>query len=482
MQLGPVRGPERHLPVAEHPGALPAVTDAALAYNSVVSSPLLLEGVEIAEHLPGEPERGPLPAPRLAIAVLGRLVLVATLSVLATAALPLFAVGVLVKGRPPNVPATAQVARYLRYTWTVRPPRWSRPLLHRLWLTLEILRKLVSIPLWGLAWFIDEVLYGRRLDAAAVVEPLVKVSAARSGSTQMARYLEEDPHLVSPNVLQMVFPYLWLWRLAASTIGRVISPEAVNRKFIASLPPEFIERHEGDLFHTDTFEVSLYSCHLNGLSMHLGPEVLRDEFAMGEAAPWNRRQWEHDFVELFDRIARKTLVWNGAADGSRRVFIKGHFLAAADALERRFPDARFLTMVRHPSKRLRSAINYLRANPVAPALGPAPWSTVGPAIAQTEARYCEVEQAWFCRENGARRCVVRFTDFVEDLEGTMRKVYRECLDLDELPPHVPREHTPRRRTSYLLDRSLDRVGVDRTAFEARLAGYIEWSISPCSRS
>jgi hypothetical protein len=72
----------------------------------------------------------------------------------------------------------------------------------------------------------------------------------------------------------------------------------------------------------------------------------------------------------------------------------------------------------------------------------------------------------------------------------MHKVYRECLDTEELPPHVPRQHPPRKRTQYLLDRSLAQVGVNEAALDARLAPYIAWcregsqcsgSIAPNSR-
>ncbi len=56
----------------------------------------------------------------------------------------------------------------------------------------------------------------------------------------------------------------------------------------------------------------------------------------------------------------------------------------------------------------------------------------------------------------------------------MRKVYRECLDTDTLPDHVPRVHTPRDRTRYLIDRSLEQLQIDEVALNARLARYIVW--------
>ena len=41
-----------------------------------------------------------------------------------------------------------------------------------------------------------------------VIEPRFVISAGRGGSTQITRYLEEDPKLVASNILQCMFPYL----------------------------------------------------------------------------------------------------------------------------------------------------------------------------------------------------------------------------------------------------------------------------------
>jgi hypothetical protein len=67
---------------------------------------------------------------------------------------------------------------------------------------------------------------------------------------------------------------------------------------------------------------------------------------------------------------------------------------------------------------------------------------------------------------------------VKDLEAAMARIYRECLDQDTLPPHVPRVHEPRKRADYLLDRSLDQVGIDRAALDQRLAAYVAWCRDP----
>jgi hypothetical protein len=380
-------------------------------------------------------------------------------------------------GRAPNVPRGRQLARYLRLAWTVRPPPPGLSPYDRAWLSLSVLRLTATVPWFGTAWLLDEVLYGERLRAVRIAAPLIEMSGARSGSTQLAHYLEEDPHLVAPTLLQCMFPFRWAWRLAAATIGRVVAPETIRERALAGMPPAFHERHETDPFRTDTFEIPVMTRHCNHLSLRLGPDVLAEDFALGPRTPPNHAFWEEDFMGLFDGIARKVLLDAEPGPDGRppRLFIKGHFLAAAPFLERRYPDAVFLTVIREPGPRLRSTVNFLRSTPFHEALGgPPPWGWLGAGIAKSEAAYCEIEQAWFTRPDGPRRCVVRFSDYVRDLEGTMARVYRECLGLSTLPAHVPREHTPRRRHGYTYDRSLAQVGVDEAALDARLAEYRAW--------
>ncbi len=389
---------------------------------------------------------------------------------------PLYWLGALLWYRPPNVPHFAQVRRYLQLTWTVHPPDPGLPIFSRCWLTLSIVQKVLLTPMLGLTWLVDELLYGHALDATPVVAPLFIVSAARSGSTQIGLYLEQDPSFAAPNILQCMFPYMWLWRLAPRTLGRFFTPDKVRTIIRANMPPELLERHEGDPFSMDTFDGAFYSFHFNHMAFQLGPEVTVEDFGFGKFAPHDRRLWEEDFVTLVDRVARKTLLQAGPApDGSpQRFLLKGHFLCGADALERQYPDAHFLTVIREPAPRLRSAINYMRVNPADPVLGPIPWPCLASALERTEVEYCEVEQAWFTRTSGARRCVIRFAEFVHDLPSAMHKVYQCCCDTETLPPHVPTRHAPRERKHYSVNRSLADLGIDEATLHARLASYVAW--------
>ena len=433
-------------------------------------------GNRTPEHLPGDPEESKTTALSFLIWLVRRTAGFVLLAIITAPLWPLYWLGALVWGSPPNVPKLWQVRRYLHLTWTIRPPSPGLPFGRRCLLTITILHKVALAPVLGIAWFLDELFFGRVLGSTTVVAPLIEISAARSGSTQLARYLEDDRRLATPNLLQIFFPYLWLWKLAPFTIGRIVSKDAFHRWLEQQLPQEFLERHEGDPFRTDTFDLALYTNHFNSLAFYLGSDVVVEDFGFARIAPHNRTLWEVEFIQLFDRIARKTLVYSGndIYGERRRFFVKGHFLCAADALDRKYPDASFICMIREPAARLQSAINYIRVNPHDSALGPIPWVWLTDALTRTETEYCEVEQEWFSRKDGTKRIVIRFADFVADLQATMLEVYGFCFGDTVLPPHVPHEHPPRERKNYRINRSLADLGVNESELNSRLASYIIW--------
>jgi len=427
------------------------------------------------DRLPGEPLRVRWSAAPFALRLLAHGVLLVLTGVLTAGLWPLFLLGIAVWGWPPHQPRPVEIRRVLRAAWTERPPPPGIPPLSRAWLILRVLLRVTLIPAHGLAWYLDELLYGRQLSDTPVVAPLIVLSAARSGSTQIARYLEQDPRLAAPSMMMSMAPYLWVWPIAAA-LGRFVSPDVARGLLRRLTTEEFHQRHEGDPFLTDTLEILFYNLQLRMLAPMLGPRVMSEDFVVAASAPHNRRFWEEDFVGYLDRLGRKTLLFSGSDAGgqSKRLFVKGHFLDAADALARRYPDAHFLTVIRAPASRLHSVLNHLHGNPFDESLGAVPWSWLAACMEDAAVSYCQLEQRWFTRAEGPARTVVRFTDYVADLEGTMGAVYRSCMGDDTLPAHVPTEHAPRERKNYAVNRTLQQVGIDPDALTHRLHEYCAW--------
>ncbi len=436
----------------------------------------IVPGVVHPDRLPGEPDRAASTGPlAMAVAAL-RLVLIMAIGLALSPLWLLVLLGAAVWGLPPNMVRPAQALYYLGLVWHRAPPEPGMSRLLEVRLSAAILRTLARAPLLGLAWMLDELLYGRALTAVEVRAPIIKISAARSGSTQLAHYIEQDPRVVSPGALQILAPYLWLWRLAAATVGRLVDKDTVRGWFERWMPLEFTERHELDAFGPDTFEIGLLTMHLNRFAPFLGPQVLVEELGQGAPGPTTDRLMTETFVALLDRTLRKTLLFAGNRP-EQRVFVKGHFLAAADALAARYPDGRFLTMTRQPSKRLRSMINFLWSNPMEPALGKPAWRFLVEGLAETERLYNQREMQWFGQAgqtDGPRRLALPFDAYVRDLESTMRAVYAHCFDEETLPDGVPTAHAPRERKNYSVDRSFAQLGLDGAAYDAAQPEYTAW--------
>ena len=388
---------------------------------------------------------------------------------------PVYGLLRLVLPRPPLLAPPGRFAHIARLiiTQEVPPPGIER--LDRWRLLLDLGLTAALAPITGLAWMLDEVLYRRELAAHPVSTPLFEISAWRSGSTRLAHLLHDDPGLAAPAVLQMFLPYLWLWRLARWLLGERVDRDAITRRIRGSVPPEFAERHEIDPWRADTYDVVFFRHQLVHYAMMLGPEAYLGEFSHRGVTASTKSMWEHDFVRMVEGLGRRTLAFAGPAPDGRpcRFFLKGHFLAAAPALAQRWPDAAFVTVIRAPAARFRSTLNYLRLSPDFFGLGPAPWSWIA-AHVPAEVAYNHAEMQWFTRDDGVCRCVLRFDEFVHDLPGALRRVYRDCLDADAPPPEVHLEHTAGRAGVYKVDHSLAALGVDVQALEAELEDYVAW--------
>lgn len=426
------------------------------------------------DRFPHEPLRVRAPAHRFA-PLLALRVMLAAFTTLATLALWIpFCLGALIWGWPPHQFRPRDVLRLMATALTARPPAPGIPPLTRAWILVRLWQGAALIPMHGLAWFLDEVLFRGALASRRVESPLVLLSAARSGSTQIAHYLEDDPSLVAPSLLQAMFPYLWLWRLGRGPLGRVIGRDRVVAFLAARVTEEYLERHEFAPFRSDTLEVGFYMPRLLGLTPLLGPAAALRELDCRRRSSESIRLWNEEFPRYVDGLGRRALAFSGGDAAKHRLFIKGHFLGAADALARLYPDARFLNVLRDPIKRIESTINHLHGNPIDEAVGAVPWTWLGQWLTEDQSNYCEVELAWFSRPDGPRRTTLQFTDYVADLEGTMALIYRECLDQSVVPPHVPRQHPPRQRSGYRVARTLEEVGIDREQVARRLADYQEW--------
>ena len=408
--------------------------------------------------------------------------------VLTTLSLPFwFLTGLLslIFGRPPKLVRPSQTWRFLRYTMC---PNLS--LSSRIDLTLTILLHTATSPVSGFCWLLDEILYGRQLNSLSITQPLFVLSAYRSASTEMARTLANDKRLfIAPTAIMCAFPYLWVWKLILWIIGDDYSGltiEEANGYLNKNFTKESLERHDNNHFEIDTFDGYFLSSHLNGLAYQLGPEVVVRELHTAAFIEENRSLFEECFVDFVDRIARKTMLFHGLTSQTsddRMFLLKGHFLQSANVLQRKYPDARFLTVLRDPMDRLKSGINHMAVNATL-WQGKAPrWDWLAKAYQQIEVEYCVREMEWYgnnCsiasdRMPGSKirnNChTVNFDKFVKNFDKTMKDVYKDLLQEETLSDFAAPSKVS---THYTIDRTLHDLGVDEAGLKSQLSDYYAW--------
>ena len=172
---------------------------------------------------------------RALLHVLKRLALLVGMCLLMAPLWPLYGLVRLFRPRPPILPSARRTLDTLGLILTVKAPEPGLRPLARLSLAIELLNRWAPTPAAGLAWALDDLLYGRALAQTEIHAPLFELSAARSGSTQLAHYLEDDPQIAAPNTLQGLFPYLWLWRLAPHAPAWLMTREKLGQKLLDRL-------------------------------------------------------------------------------------------------------------------------------------------------------------------------------------------------------------------------------------------------------
>lgn len=377
----------------------------------------------------------------------------------------------IVVSRPPNIPSPKTVRRYLKKAlFAHEEVRFTM----RIRLFLSMLLFLLFCPLLAFAWYLDDILY-RGYRKEAITKPLFLITGSRSGSTQLSQYLEDHPQIVSHPFLLQSFPYIWLWKLMPKLLGRWVSEEKVYTLLADAMRPEYLERKELHPFKPETYEVIFSVSQMVNHSFAMGPDMFAEGYGWGRPTPENSHFWQEDLVNNIDAIGKKLLYFSGPnLDGTpKTLLIKGHFLGSASMLEKKYPDAHFLTVLRHPSKRIRSIINFLRVAPEVCRNGATPWSWLVHHAQTVEVDYCLYEKEWYqARPNNTT--VIRFRDYVADLEQTLTTLSNRCLPHLDSTGFIHQSHVPRKRSGYSIDRSYTQLNMDEAALLEPLQDYIAW--------
>ena len=393
------------------------------------------------------------------------------------ASLPLFLLGLSIWGLPPIISPWSRFWKYFVAVFMEGTHEDNIPLVNRVIVFLTVLYTLTNAPLVGVFWFIDELLFPsyHKVD---LKEPIFFISAVRSGSTQLAQYIEEDEeNFIVPKVQETLCPFIWMWKLNIPPRDFAGTRPVLRNNMYA----EKIKRHNANFDKTNTMGAVVLDWHFGFTSSLLGARFLKWGFP--HVAPKDipiDQQFCNKLLSFIECITRKIYYYRGKP--SQHVLVKGHFLTIARTLEHRYPDAKFFTVVRDPAQRFQSTINFFRIISSQFGLSPASWQVLRDYTLATQIPYCE-EEMTFYYQSESNKLVIPFSLYTNNLTATLEKIYSLCnltipehmMSMANRAQHTSHDRSERRANyNPKLNRSLASMGVDEAKLREQLDDYINW--------
>ena len=407
---------------------------------------------------------------------------------LSATCLPIYLMGVLIWGLPATIPVWSRICKFFMAVFTEGKPEDNVPLTNRVITFVLILSIVIKIPVNGVCWFMDELLYPdyHKVD---IKEPVFFMTAPRSGSTQLCQYLEDDKeNFIIPMVGEALFPYIWFWRLFIPILAKFgITQQKFDTSYVYGFGIEAKKRHEVDFSKAATWDTLVGTWHLKIFSFCFGTSFFKWGYSYAKLdEPIDEKFYSSNFLLFTNRVLKKVIYMHGGP--KQCVLVKGHFLLAAELLKQQYPKAKFFAVIRQPLDRLHSHINLLRTisvnGPYTRVYGlvPPSWKVIRDYVISTQIYYCRQEMSFY-DNNQENQFVIPFTMYVNNLSATLQHIYSFCGIT--IPDHVVSKANKLQNTSHnrtklrasydpQLNRSLAGLGINEEEVKDYLTEYIEW--------
>ena len=372
--------------------------------------------------------------------------------------------------------------------FTEGEPEDNVPLTNRVITFVLILNVVVKIPVNGVCWFMDELLYPdyHKVD---IKEPVFFMTAPRSGSTQLCQYLEDDKeNFIIPTVGEALFPYIWFWRLFIPILTNFgITQQKFDTSYVCGFGIEAKKHHEVDFSKAATWDTLVGTWHLKLFSFCFGTSFFKWGYSYAKLdEPIDEKFYSSNFLLFTNRVLKKIIYMHGSP--KQCILVKGHFLLAAELLKQQYPKAKFFAVIRQPLDRLHSHINLLRTisvnGPYTKVYGlvPPSWKVIRDYVISTQIYYCRQEMSFYDNDQ-ENQLVVPFTMYVNNLSATLQHIYSFCGI--PIPDHVVSTAIKLQNTSHnraklrarydpQFNRSLAVLGINEEEVKEYLTEYIEW--------
>ena len=396
--------------------------------------------------------------------------------------LPLFVMGLFIWGMPPMIPTWPSYSRYFIAAFTEGKPEENIPITNRVLVFLMVLGSLIKIPIHGVCWYIDELIYSS-YHKVKIKKPVFMVTAPRSGSSQLQNYLQDDTmNFIAPTLAEGIIPYIWVWKLFTSVLIKLgLQDYFYNTSLFGT---EATKRHHVAILESETWDGILRSWYFGLCNFCLGSSFMCWGYSFARLRQPMNEDIIRSFMMFTDCVMKKVMYYRGKP--KQRMLLKGHFVVNARNIERKYPHAKFLAVVRNPVDRLSSFVNLMKLvaedTKTNNGLFPATWRVIRDYVVHTQVPYC-IQEMSFYKEPADNKLVIPFTMYVNNLSATLQRIYSFCdipISDDVISNAVRIQHTThdytRRRASYdpKFNKSLASLGVEEEKLKDYLNEYIEW--------
>ena len=271
----------------------------------------------------------------------------------------------------------------------------------------------------GLGRLLDEIFFAR-WRKQPIAAPIFIIATPRSGTTAMQRLLALDEANFRPLLMYEMILGTVAWTRAVRAIARWLRPlaracDSVGRLFFGG----WDDRHRMRLDLPEEDETIFIYTFVSEAIYLLFPYVERlPEAGFADMLP----EREQDAVMRFYKTTVQRLLFS--AGGERTLLAKSTSgLGRIKTLQRTFPDARFIHLVRHPAESIPSHVSVFYPT----------WVKHSPEIAKaspTSHAYARLAASWYrhmlheAPAIPARQYVrVMYSDFVADPEAAVRRIY-----------------------------------------------------------
>ena len=313
--------------------------------------------------------------------------------------LPFFLVALFIWGLPPTVPVWCRIWKYLKAAFTEGKSEDNIPLTNRAIIFVSILNVVVKIPVNGMCWFLDELLYSDYHNVD-IKEPVFFLTAPRSGSIQLCQYLEEDKeNFIIPTIAEVLVPYIWYWKLFIPTLAG-LGIKHPHSDITNTFGMEVKKRATIDLGKAGAFDALVGMWHIKPFCYYLGSSFMKWGYSYAKLEEPMDEKFYDSLLLFTSHVVRKVIYLRGKP--KQCMLLKIHFLRAAKTLQKQYPDAKFFTVVRQPLDRFQSFINFLKVLVATDGphdkewgLFPPTWKVIRDYVMSTQIPYCKQEMSFY---------------------------------------------------------------------------------------